>query len=231
MIIPLFHAKIPFRMFTGLIEEIGVISSLVRSSQSSKILVHAKTVLSDLKLGESVSINGSCLTVTEVGRNYFTVVAVQETLKRTNLIKLRIGDRVNLERALSVKGRLSGHVVAGHIDCLAEVKGKIMKSAGFELILSVPRHYLRYLVAKGSVAVEGVSLTVAKLDKDSITISIIPQTAKTSTLGQINIGDKLNIEVDIFSKYIERHLRGMAPSDTEKMLLNSGIFPIGIVEN
>ncbi|KAF0133523.1 MAG: riboflavin synthase [Candidatus Saganbacteria bacterium] len=218
-------------MFTGIIEEIGIISSVVRNAKSLRLSVYAKKVLDDLKLGDSISVNGVCLTVSELGRNHFVVDVVEETLARSAFIKNRIGDKVNLERALLLTSRLGGHIMTGHIDCVAEIKGKIAKSSSFELILSIPKDYLKYIIQKGSIGVDGVSLTVVKLSADGAHAAIVPHTAQSTTLGQKNVGDKINVEVDVLPKYLESLFQLEPQSQSEKMMLTSGFMPLGVWEN
>jgi len=218
-------------MFTGIIEEIGVISTLIRGGKSLRLSVYAKKVLEDLKVGDSVSLNGVCLTVTELGRNHFSVDAVEETLKYSNLSRLKIGDKVNLERAAQLSSRLGGHIMNGHIDGAVDIKGKIVRETGFELILSLPKELKRYLISKGSVGIEGVSLTIAKISSEGVHVAVIPHTAQHTTLGLKNVGEKVNLEVDILSKYLEGLLQAEAPESTEKVMLGAGFMPLGIWDN
>jgi len=218
-------------MFTGIIEEIGVISTLIRGGKSLRLSVYAKQVLEDLKVGDSVSLNGVCLTVTELGRNHFSVDAVEETLKHSNLSRLKIGDKVNLERAALLSSRLGGHIMSGHVDGLVDIKGKIVRESGFELILSLPKELKRYIISRGSIGVEGVSLTVARISAEGVHVAVIPHTAQHTTLGLKNVGEKVNLEVDILSKYLEGLLQAEAPESTEKVMLGAGFMPLGIWDN
>jgi riboflavin synthase len=218
-------------MFTGLVEEIGVASSVMRSPKSLRLSIYAKKILEDLKIGDSVSVNGICLTVTESGRNHFTVDAVEETVSRSNLGRIKIGDKVNLERAMTLTTRVGGHLITGHIDGVGEIKGKIIRDQGFEIILSVPKEIQKYLVTKGAVGVDGVSLTVARISPEGAHLAIIPLTTQNTILGTKNIGEKVNIEVDILSKYLEGLLQGEAPGQSEKMMLSAGFMPLGIWDN
>jgi len=218
-------------MFTGIIEQVGVVASLIRGQQSAKLMVAAAKVFDDLEAGDSVAVNGACLTVTHERRGFAEFDLSGETLKKTTLGDLRIGDKVNLERALLVSGRLGGHVVTGHIDGLGEIRSKVARSEGVELQLSVPSELLRYLVSKGSIAVDGVSLTVADFRDGLCSISIIPQTLKATNLAQRNVGDRVNLEVDILSKYIEKHLRGEPKGITDETMMRVGFLPMGWSDN
>ena len=218
-------------MFTGLVEEIGVVSAVIRSPKSLRLTIYAKKILNDTQIGDSISVSGVCLTVTETGRNHISVDAVEETLDRSSLAKIKIGDKVNLERAMMLTSRLGGHLITGHIDGVAEIRGKIIRDQGFELILSVPKELHRYLVTKGSIGIDGVSLTVARITAEGVHVAIIPLTAQNTVLGAKNIGEKVNIEVDILSKYLEGLLQGEAPGQSEKMMLSAGFMPLGIWDN
>lgn len=219
-------------MFTGIVEEIGVISSVLNKGHHRKLSVYSKKIMGDLKIGDSVSVNGICLTVVEKGRNHFSVEVVTESLMLSNLSDLKIGSRVNLERALSVMDRIGGHIVSGHVDDVGILKGKIDKTTHFDYEIEFPDEFSRYLVAKGSVAVEGVSLTIASIERNRIRISIIPHTLKNTTLGSKVIGDRLNLEFDVLGKYVENLLlREKSHGVTEEMMSRVGFIPIGIVEN
>ncbi|MBU0573345.1 MAG: riboflavin synthase [Candidatus Margulisiibacteriota bacterium] len=218
-------------MFTGIIEEVGVVSSLIRRSSFLRLSIYAKKVLQDLRNGDSISINGICLTVADMGRNNFSVDVSEETMRSSSIVLLKIGDRVNLERALLVGGRVGGHLISGHIDGVAEIKGKIKRGDGIEMQMSLPSDFMRFLVPKGSIALDGVSLTLQKVTDQGFSIMLIPQTIKTSVLAQKNIGSKVNFEIDMISKYVEKQLGGGPVSDTEKVMFNSGFLPIGIVDN
>ncbi|NQU18111.1 MAG: riboflavin synthase [Candidatus Saganbacteria bacterium] len=219
-------------MFTGIIEEIGVISSVVNKGQSRIFTIHAKRVLSDLKIGDSVSVNGICLTAVQKGRNNFSVEAVTESLVLSNLSDLVIGNRVNLERALSVVDRIGGHFVSGHVDGTGILKGRNDKGSHFEYEIEFPREFGRYIITKGSIAVDGVSLTVANVENNRMRISIVPHTLKNTTLGSKTIGGELNLELDMMGKYIENILlRDKSQGVTEEMMSKVGFIPIGIVEN
>lgn len=220
-------------MFTGIVEEVGVVSSVVTKGHFKKLSIHAKTILKDLKIGDSISVNGICLTVINHGRNHFSVEVVTESLMLSNLETLRIGDKVNLERALSVVDRIGGHIVSGHVDGVGTLKGKIDKGTHFDFEIEFPQEFSRYFVKKGSIAIEGISLTVAEVDSDRIRVSVIPHTLKSTTLNEKRIGDKLNLELDILGKYVESLLikDSRVQGVTEDMMSKVGFIPIGIVEN
>ncbi|OGC12747.1 riboflavin synthase subunit alpha [candidate division WOR-1 bacterium RIFOXYC2_FULL_37_10] len=218
-------------MFTGIIEEIGVVSLLARKDQSGCVTISLKKMFNDLARGDSISVNGVCLTVTEVGRNAFAADISPETIETSNLSQLKIGQKVNLERALSFGGRLGGHLVLGHVDGIVLLVEKRVTQKGYEFFFNVPRNFKKYIVAKGSVALDGVSLTVASITKDGFSVAMIPHSIQATNFNQKHVGDKINLEVDIISKYIENLLRGDPVTPTEAMFMESGILPIGIVDN
>lgn len=196
-------------MFTGLVEDTG---SVVRADRRSDALViavrPAKIPLTELTIGESVCHDGACLTVTEVGRDSYTVLAGGETLARTTLGGLRIGTRLNLERALRVGDRLGGHWVTGHIDGTGELAARRDLGANLVLVVRAVPALLRYIVEKGSIAVAGVSLTVNSVDADGFSVAIIPHTRDHTSLGDLKIGDRVNLEVDILAKHVEKLVGG-----------------------
>lgn len=218
-------------MFTGIIEQIGLVAGVIRTSNSARIAVSAPKLFDDAKLGDSVSINGVCLTIVHLRRNFAEFDLSGETLKKSSLGDIKIGDRVNLERALPVNGRLGGHMVTGHIDGLAEIRNKVASGDGFDLYLSIPSEILRYLVPKGSVAIDGVSLTAADFIDGLLRIAVIPHTAKTTILGEARIGARVNIEVDLLSKYIEKHLSSEPKGITDEMMTRVGFLPMGWIDN
>ncbi|MBA3464425.1 MAG: riboflavin synthase [Deltaproteobacteria bacterium] len=196
-------------MFTGLVEDVGTVARADRRSDALVLAIRpAKMPLGELAIGESVCHDGACLTVTEIGRETFSVLAGAETLGRTTLGNLRVGKRVNLERALRVGDRLGGHWVTGHIDGTGELA--IRRDMGANLVLgfrAVPA-LLKYIVEKGSIAIAGVSLTVNGVDPDSFSVAIIPHTRDHTTLGDLAIGDRVNLEVDILAKHVEKLISG-----------------------
>lgn len=218
-------------MFTGIIEQVGVVASFIRGQQSAKLMIAAAKIFDDLKVGDSVAVNGSCLTVTHERRGFAEFDLSAETLKKTTLGDLRIGDKVNLERALLLSGRLGGHLVSGHVDGVGEIRSKVSRAEGVELQLSVPSEILRYLVLKGSIAVDGISLTVADFRDGLVAVAIVPQTLKATNLGLRNVGDRVNVEVDVLSKYIEKHLRGEPKGITDDTMMRVGFLPMGWSDN
>ncbi len=213
-------------MFTGLIEELGSIARVDTKGQGGALLkIHAVRVMEDLSIGDSVSVNGVCLTATTLGSNYFTADVMPETLRKTNLIKLKIGDKVNLERALAANGRLGGHIVTGHIDGVGKILKRYPEGNAFIFKISAPMEVMKYVVEKGSVTVDGISLTVAFLDRDSFSVSLIPHTAAETTLGYKNVGEQVNLEGDIVGKYIEKILGNRSSKGiTVDKLRENGFF-------
>ena len=189
-------------MFTGIVEEIGI----VKSVQSKVITIEAKKIFDDLHLGDSVAVNGTCLTVSSFDNKIFNADVTQETLNRTNLGSLKNGSRVNLERAMTLSGRFGGHIVSGHIDGVGSIKSMKKDDNAIILTIEVPRQLMKYIVEKGSVAVDGISLTVASLTDNTFSIAVIPHTLKETVLYYKKEGDKVNIENDIIGKYVERLL-------------------------
>ena len=182
-------------MFTGIVEELGT----VHARDGGRFTFAAKTVLEDLKLGDSVAVNGCCLTVVDIGAGSWQADAVEETLSKTNLADLQPGDPVNLERPVRLADRLGGHLVQGHVDAVGE-----LVSGAPDLRVRMPAELLRYVVPKGSITVDGCSLTVVDLFDDGFSVAVIPHTAEVTTLGHKGPGAKVNLEVDLVAKYIER---------------------------
>ncbi len=193
-------------MFTGLVAEVGTVAALARDAAGAELTVIAE-LAGQLAAGDSVAVDGACLTVTQVAGDRFQVQAMAETLRRTTIGELAPGDPVNLEPALAVGARLGGHIVQGHVDGV----GRIVKSGeeGFARLLEIapPPELMRYLVEKGSVAVAGVSLTIAALGEQSFTVSLIPETRQRTTLGRLSVGSPVNLEVDVIAKHVERLVR------------------------
>lgn len=187
-------------MFTGIVEEVGT----VRALGPGRLSISASRVLEKTGLGDSIAVNGACLTVSALDSASFSVDVMPETLRRTNLGLLRPGSAVNLERALMVGGRLGGHFVQGHVDATGKVLG--LKAEGDAVIarFAAPPEVLRYVVEKGFIAVDGVSLTVVGFDRTSLSVSLVGYTLKQSTLGSRRIGDVVNLEADIIAKYVEK---------------------------
>jgi riboflavin synthase len=191
-------------MFTGIVEELGEVVRLDRGADSARLTVRGPLVTSDAVHGASVAVNGICLTVVEHGDSTFTVDVMAETLARTSLGALAAGDRVNLERAMAAGGRFGGHVVQGHVDGTATITGRTPGDRWEVVHFSLPPELARYVVEKGSITVDGVSLTVATVADDSFTVSLIPTTLALTTLGHKGVGDPVNLEVDVIAKYVEK---------------------------
>lgn len=195
-------------MFTGLITEVGVISSITHSSDSAVLEITAPTTIKGVAIGDSVAVNGVCLTATSVSNNGFTADVMVQTLKMTSLDSYNVGDPVNLELAATLEHRMGGHMVQGHVDGVATVVSIVDGDKWQEFTVAIPEHLLKYVVAQGSICIEGVSLTVGALndDKSEVTVWLIPETLAKSNLSEKEIGDPLNIEVDVLAKYVERLL-------------------------
>ena len=201
-------------MFTGIIEEIGSIGSIKNRGEFIRFEINAGEILTDLAVDDSVAVNGVCLTAVAVTTTGFDVEAVQETLRKTNLGSMKVGNKVNLERALTFSKRLGGHIVQGHVDCTGSVS-KLQRQGEGGLLFSVkvPKEKLKYIISEGSIAINGVSLTVARLTGNELTISLIPHTLENTTLSACKVGDGVNIEVDLIGKYVESIL-SKSPSNT-----------------
>ena len=197
-------------MFTGLIEALGTVRALEQRGEGAARLMLETQLASELLLGESLAVNGCCLTVTSAENGVIAFDLLGETLARTNLGTLRSGSRVNLERALRADGRFGGHFVQGHIDTTAEVLVAEHKGADLNLVIGLPPGGARYFVEKGSIAVNGVSLTVAALESDTFGLWIIPHTLQETNLGDLQPGDLVNLEYDMLAKYAERQLGAFA---------------------
>ena len=195
-------------MFTGIIEEMGAVRSLRQAAGSARLTISASKVLEGTVLGDSICVNGVCLTVVDLGADGFSADVASETLRVTNLGGLRAGDRVNLERALQLSARIGGHLVSGHVDAVGRIREKREEGNGWRLFFDAPDTVSRYVIKKGSIAIDGISLTVADVDRSGFSIAMIPHTAKLTTLGFKTAGDSVNLEADIIGKYVERLLAG-----------------------
>jgi riboflavin synthase len=197
-------------VFTGIVEEIGEVVAVDRTDEVLVLTVRGPTVCSDARLGDSISVSGVCLTVTAVSvpDGTFSVELVPETLARTSLAGVAAGGRVNLERAVAVGGRLGGHIVQGHVDGVGALRSRNPGARSDELTFSLPDGVARYVVEKGSITVDGVSLTVAATDGATFSVALIPTTLTHTTLGARVAGDTVNLEVDVVAKYVERLARG-----------------------
>jgi len=193
-------------MFTGIIEGLGTIKEIQPAGQGQRYTLEADFVLDQTKIGDSIAVSGACLTAVFVAGKRFKVDVSPETLAKTTFGRARIGERVNLERALRLGDRLDGHLVSGHIDGMGTIKSKKPAGNAIVVAIGVPEPLLRYMIEKGSVAVDGISLTINDCSRDGFEVSIIPHTAKLTTIGFKNIGDLVNIETDMIGKYIEKFI-------------------------
>lgn len=204
-------------MFTGIIEEVGHVKSLRRGARSFTLEVDASLVMEGTQVGDSIATNGVCLTVTSLTGHGFTADVMPETVQRTALSELVPGSPVNLERALSLQTRLGGHIVSGHIDGTGRISDRRQDDTALWLTVECDSRLLRYIIEKGSITIQGVSLTVARVDERSFAVSLIPHTQAATTLHQARVGDRVNLENDIIAKYVEK-LLGTAPSSDEGIM-------------
>lgn len=198
-------------MFTGIIEEIGVIEQIKKGQHSAVLHLKAKTILEDLQVGDSVAVNGVCLTATQIHAHGFCADVMHETLNRSSLAVLHNGSQVNLERAMAANGRFGGHIVSGHVDGLGQIIQVTKDDNAIWYTIQAAPDILRYVVEKGSIAIDGISLTVAKVSEDGFSISAIPHTVRATTLCQKRAGDPVNLETDIIGKYVEKLLTPVQP--------------------
>jgi riboflavin synthase len=210
-------------MFTGLIEEKGVVREIEARNGALRFDIAGRRVLEDLKIDDSISVNGVCLTTISVSGQQFSVEAVEETLKKTTLSELKQGARVNLERALRFSDRLGGHLVQGHVDGVGQVTSMQNQEGAVLLSIRIPESLARYVISEGSISVNGVSLTVARLQGNQATIALIPHTLEMTNLGDLEAGAGVNIEGDLIGKYVEKLLGQKHESNiTEKWLQKAG---------
>lgn len=210
-------------MFTGIVEEIGEIVTLVPTGTGFTITISAKKILVDTKLGDSISVNGVCLTVVNIKSTFFSVVAVQETVEKTNLSALKPKNKVNLERALRADSRLGGHFVQGHIDGVGTLVTKVSQNPGYLLTIQCDSNILKYIIPKGSIAVNGTSLTVVSKGARTFSVAIIPHTMENTILRDLVQGALVNLEVDILGKYAYEFFQAANNSGiTENKLANLG---------
>ena len=196
-------------MFTGIVEEIGRIKNVQRGAKSITFCIEASKVLEDTKIGDSICTNGVCLTVTDIspaaeGKGWFKADVMPETIRKTSMAKLQVGSKVNLERALTLNTRLGGHIVSGHVDGVGHVVRKEQDDIAIWLWIECDTNLMRYIIPKGSVTLQGVSLTVAKVEATRFAVSLIPHTQEETTLHANVVGDVVNIETDIIAKYVEK---------------------------
>lgn len=220
-------------MFTGIIEGLGKISGIRSAGDGSRLTIAADFSLADSKIGDSIAVNGACLTAVSIAGSRFEVDVSPESLDKTTLKNIKIGERVNIERALRLSDRLDGHLVSGHIDGTARIIHKTRQGNAILIGFSISESLARYMISKGSVAIDGISLTINHCDEHSFEISIIPHTAQITTIGIKNVGDTVNIETDMIGKYVEKfltnkkspgkHTPGEKPVDME-FLLKTGFI-------
>ncbi len=203
-------------MFTGLVEEKGKVISLRRGADSAHLKIGASLVMEDMRLGDSIAVNGVCLTVSSRGTGFFTADVMAETLAKTNLGELQPGDRVNLERALRLGDRLGGHLVSGHIDGVGVIVKKERRDIAILITVAAPPQVMNYIIPKGSVAIDGTSLTVVDLAEETFRVSLIPHTADATVLGGKKPGDRVNLEADMIGKYVGWWLETAGQREREK---------------
>lgn len=207
-------------MFTGLVEEVGTVRSIRRGRYSAVLEIGAETVTKGLRTGDSVAVNGVCLTAVSCREDSFSADVMHETLNRSSLAQLRPGSHVNLERAMPADGRFGGHIVSGHVDGVGRILGTEKDDTAVWYRIGANQSVLRYVVEKGSVAVDGISLTVAAVTETDFSVSLIPHTARMTILGEKKAGDPVNLETDIVGKYVEKLMK---PADTGGQKGQSGI--------
>jgi riboflavin synthase len=207
-------------MFTGIIEETGTVKNIIHGT-FTKIVIKCNKVLEGTKIGDSIAVNGVCLTVTNMSNESFVADVMPETMRASNLKDLQIGNIVNLERALQVGRRMGGHIVTGHIDCVGKIIDKRQEKNAFIFKIAINKEFTKYIARKGSIAVDGISLTVVEDGYDYFTVSVIPHTMLKTTLGYKGVGDSVNIEVDILSKYVEKLI---GKKDIKDLLKENGFI-------
>lgn len=202
-------------MFTGIVEEMGTIAGIQKGAKSAVLTIQAQKVFSDIHIGDSIALNGVCLTVTSFSKDTYTADVMNETLQRSSLGSLTIGSKVNLERAMPADGRFGGHIVSGHIDGTGTIKKVEKDDNAIWYTIAAPENLMKYIVEKGSIAIDGISLTVAKRSDADFAISMIPHTAKETVLSQKKPGDIVNLENDIVGKYIEQLMQYNKKEETK----------------
>lgn len=206
-------------MFTGIVEEMGTVTQIHKTDTGKQFIITANAIMDDLKVGDSINVNGVCLTVTTHNENSFNLDLVRETLKKSNLGDLKNKSLVNLERAITLSTRLGGHILQGHVETVGVIMDKVLSGGGATLSVGIDPRFMRYCISKGSIALDGVSLTIASISENIIKIALIPHTLEMTTLGSKNVGDSLNIETDIIGKYIERLMSFVGDDQMEELLL------------
>lgn len=211
-------------MFTGIVEEMGTVRRLNQSPNRCELELSASKVLEGTQIGDSIAVNGVCLTVIRLGEEHFTADVMLETLRRSNLGQLKPGSKVNLERAMAANGRFGGHIVAGHIDGTGKILAMQPEGNAVLVTISATPELLRYVVEKGSIAIDGISLTVAKVSHTDFTVSLIPHTGEETTLLKHRPGEIVNLETDIIGKYVEKLMQPKSNGVTMELLQQNGFF-------
>lgn len=214
-------------MFTGIVEEVGKVKQIRRGEQWAKLTIGAAKILEDTKIGDSISVNGVCLTVTDLSSTGFSADVMHETLRRSCLTKLKQGGSVNLERAMSADGRYGGHMVAGHVDGVGKITGIRRDNIAVLYRIQAEPPVMRYIVKKGSVAVDGISLTVAEVFSDGFTVSAIPHTVSQTILRERSEGDLVNLETDIIAKYVEKLMYPVGPERRQQTITKEFLSQYG----
>ncbi|MCI9472270.1 MAG: riboflavin synthase [Lachnospiraceae bacterium] len=214
-------------MFTGIVEEIGTIKKVQKGQHSAILSIQAEKILEDLKIGDSVAVNGVCLTATSLDPHGFTADVMHETLDRSSLAYLKSGSHVNLERAMAADGRFGGHIVAGHVDGMGKIQEIRRDDTAIWYTIQAQPSILRYIVEKGSITIDGISLTVARVSAKDFAISAIPHTVQITTLGKRREGDFVNLENDIIGKYVEKLLTPADPKPAQSRLTKDFLLQCG----
>ncbi|UCG07510.1 MAG: riboflavin synthase [Desulfobacterales bacterium] len=210
-------------MFTGIIEGLGTISAIRSAGQGKRLVIDADFQLEQTQVGDSISVSGACLTVVKIGARRFEVDVSPETLRKTTFGNAATGERVNLERAMRLSDLLDGHLVSGHIDGMGTINALTKTGNGIIVVIGVPEALTRYMITKGSVAVDGISLTINVCTNAEFTVSIIPHTASMTTIGSKSKGDRVNIETDMIGKFVERFLKGIPSPQNKKTAEKPGV--------
>lgn len=207
-------------MFTGLIQEVGTIQSVINNAEGKEFIIKAPLLIKDIAIDDSVATNGVCLTATKIEGETFRVQAVHVTLQKTSIGSLSTGDKVNLELSLRPQDRLGGHFVQGHVNALGKIKNISSVGKNWEIEVSFPKELRKYMISEGSITLDGISLTIARLTDTTLTVAIIPHTLEKTSLASKKVGDHLNLEVDMIAKYIENFLRFNKDSKSDEWAKN-----------
>lgn len=216
-------------MFTGIIEEIGVVKGIKKGIHSSRLIIDANKILNGTEIGDSICTNGVCLTVTDINYKTFEADIMAETLRRSNLANLKIGSKVNLERALTIEKRIGGHLVSGHIDGIGTIKKKEKEGNAMWITVSADKKILKYIIKKGSIAIDGISLTVACVGNNDFKVSIIPHTGEETILLNKDVQDTVNLECDQIGKYIEKFMKLKSKEDSNDLITKEFLCENGFV--